>query len=76
MNKVKKQEVINQVVKDWNKIADAIQDLYELYSEFDLNEIQPKNTNRVVPMDLLEWQIEIGSHIEDWEDSNKKQIRV
>ena len=63
----KKKEVIDQVIRDWEKISNSIQDLYELYTEFDLNTIQPTKTYEVVPYSLDDWMLMIGSHIEDWE---------
>jgi len=60
-------EVIQLVVENMTKIRDAVGVLSTIYEDYpELNDGQPVNMEKVIPLSLNEWYIELINVIDEW----------
>lgn len=60
-------EVIQLVVENMTKIRDAVGVLSTIYEDYpELNDGQPVNMEKVIPLSLNEWYIELINVINEW----------
>lgn len=66
--RAKKRLAIKDAIAAWEKIQDGARELLAAYDAGDLNEIQPDSILNVLPASIDEWILQIGDHIDDWEN--------